>query len=238
MPELMTVKTLYISSLNATLQQLYKSLRRSSQSVAAIRKVIQATLHAGIRQHLIHLAIKTYRYNRSLSCFIHVNYILPFFVESIIFACYRNRPYVVLDLLAILLDKGIKRLLPLGEDNDFIAVDPCTRLFAILDQCGATGLQELTIKVDLHSGKRRYMNMFGDSFRYNSDYVNTPLYHVLRTGLAGALLSVTLNSVCDNEILRLLGRHAPLLQHLDVASSWLVDDGGLKQLCFKVITSS
>lgn len=61
MPELMTVKSLYVSSLNTTLQQFHKSLKRSSQSVEALRKIAQSTLHAGIRQHLIHLAIKTYR---------------------------------------------------------------------------------------------------------------------------------------------------------------------------------
>ena len=63
---------------------------------------------------------------------------------------------------------------------------------------------------------------------------NLSFHRVLRGGLAANLRSLVLRSICDNEILRLLGHHCPHLRHLDATSSWLVDDNGLRSLCFKV----
>lgn len=63
---------------------------------------------------------------------------------------------------------------------------------------------------------------------------NLTFHRVLRGGLAANLRSLVLRSICDNEILRILGHHCPHLRHLDATSSWLVDDNGLRSLCFKV----
>ncbi|XP_069701813.1 uncharacterized protein [Periplaneta americana] len=62
---------------------------------------------------------------------------------------------------------------------------------------------------------------------------NLTFHRVLRGGLAANLRSLVLRSICDNEILRILGHHCPHLRHLDATSSWLVDDNGLRSLCFK-----
>lgn len=63
---------------------------------------------------------------------------------------------------------------------------------------------------------------------------NFALHRVLRRGLASSLHTLVLHSVCDNETLHLLGQYAVHLSHLDVSSSWLVDDRGLQQLLLQV----
>ena len=63
---------------------------------------------------------------------------------------------------------------------------------------------------------------------------NFALHRVLRHGLAASLHTLVLHSVCDNETLHLLGKYAVHLSHLDVSSSWLVDDRGLHQLLLQV----
>jgi hypothetical protein len=55
---------------------------------------------------------------------------------------------MLLDLLSILLDQAIKQLDHSGgDDNSCLRAEQCSALLSTLEQCGATGLQELTVKV-------------------------------------------------------------------------------------------
>lgn len=131
--------------------------------------------------------------------------------------------FTLLDLLRVLLDKSIKRLdLSARDENAILQADQCARLFEYLDQYEGVGLQELVVKVRLSNSYR------GGFESVSPGYFS--LHRVLCHGLAASLHTLVLHSVCDNETLHLLGRHAVHLSHLDVSSSWLVDDRGLHQL--------
>jgi hypothetical protein len=55
---------------------------------------------------------------------------------------------MLLDLLSILLDQAIKQLDHSGgDDNSWLRAEQCSALLSTLEQCEATGLQELTVKV-------------------------------------------------------------------------------------------
>lgn len=57
---------------------------------------------------------------------------------------------MLLDLLNILLDQTIKQLDHSGgDDNTWLRAEQCSALLTTLEQCEATGLQELTVKVIL-----------------------------------------------------------------------------------------
>ncbi|PNF34542.1 hypothetical protein B7P43_G10743 [Cryptotermes secundus] len=198
MPPFVPVQSLYSSCLTTVFENLLESVKKTSNTVEHLRKVIQSSLHAGIREHLIHIT--------TAHC--------------------RNNIYVLLDLLSILLDQAVKQLDHSGgDDNSCLRAEQCSALLSTLEQCQATGLQELTVKVRLDPRRA------GDIETVSS--ANVSFHRVLRGGLAANLRSLVLRSVCDNEILRLLGRHCPHLRHLDATSSWLVDDNGLRSLCFK-----
>nr|CAD7262806.1 unnamed protein product [Timema shepardi] len=138
-----------------------------------------------------------------------------------------NNTYVMMDLLYVLLDGSIKQLdHTAGDINSWLRPEESAALFSRLEQCGATGLHELTVKVRLDP------RSFGGS-RKSETYANLYFHRVLRNGLASHLRSLVLHSVCDNAILGLLGKQCPHLRHLDATSSWLVDDGGIIQLCFR-----
>ncbi|XP_067014600.1 uncharacterized protein [Anabrus simplex] len=199
MPPFMQVQSLYASCLEMVFDSIYEAVQiSSSDSIELWRKIVQSDLHSGIREHLLQIA--------TMYC--------------------RRNVYTLLDLLGVLLDKTTRKLdHSRGNDDAWLPVEQCAAFFSRLDQCSATGLQELTIKVRLHP---RGMSELEVVSRAN------PLFHrVLRNGLASSLHSLVLCSACDNETLRLLGRHSQNLRHLDVTSSWLVDDNGLRQLCFK-----
>lgn len=198
MPPFVPVQSLYSSCLTAVFEHLLDSVKKPSNTVEHLRKVVLSSLHAGIREHLIHIT--------TAHC--------------------RNNIYMLLDLLSILLDQAIKQLDHSGgDDNSWLRAEQCSALLSTLEQCEATGLQELTVKVRLDPRRA------GDIETVSS--ANLSFHRVLRGGLAANLRSLVLRSVCDNEILRLLGRHCPHLRHLDATSSWLVDDNGLRSLCFK-----
>nr|CAD7202130.1 unnamed protein product [Timema douglasi] len=150
----------------------------------------------------------------------------------------RSNTYVMMDLLYVLLDGSIKQLdHTAGDINSWLRPEESAALFSRLEQCGATGLHELTVKVEQHKLVRLFQvrldpRTFGGS-RKSETYANLYFHRVLRNGLASHLRSLVLHSVCDNAILGLLGKQCPHLRHLDATSSWLVDDGGIIQLCFR-----
>ncbi|PSN29989.1 hypothetical protein C0J52_24817 [Blattella germanica] len=199
MPPFVPVQSLYSSCLTAVFEHLFVSVQRSSNSVEHLRKVVQSSLHAGIREHLVHMA--------TAQC--------------------RNNVYLLLDLLRILLDQAIKKLdHSSGDDNAWLRADQCAALLSTIEQCKATGLQDLTVKVRLEPRRPGDLE--------TGSAANIAFHRLLRNGLATNLCSLILRSVCDNEILRLLGRLCPHLRNLDATSSWLVDDNGLRALCFKI----
>ncbi|GLG93443.1 Uncharacterized protein GBIM_00853 [Gryllus bimaculatus] len=194
MPPFIQVQTLYDLCLKRVFHILCQSVERSD-CVEMLRAVIQSSLHAGIREHLVQLAT------------LHLG----------------SDVYSLLDLLSILMDKEIKKL-----DHSMVEtlrMDQCAGLYSSLEHCSATGLHELTVKVALDPRKVNHLEAVSAA--------NVTFHRVLLNGLASSLQKLVLRSVCDNEILRLLGQHSNHLKYLDVRSSWLVDDGGLKQLCFK-----
>lgn len=60
------------------------------------------------------------------------------------------------------------------------------------------------------------------------------LQYSLNEGLASKLVSLRLAAICDNAILKVIGKHALCLKYLDVSGSWNIDEKGIKQLLFKV----
>lgn len=53
-----------------------------------------------------------------------------------------------MDLLGVFLDRSTRRLdHSRGDDHAWLRAEQCAALFSRLDQCGATGLHELTVKV-------------------------------------------------------------------------------------------
>lgn len=60
------------------------------------------------------------------------------------------------------------------------------------------------------------------------------LQKTLHEGLASKLVFLKLVAICDNSILKTIGRNALSLKHLDVSGSWNVDEAGIKHLLFKV----
>jgi len=55
----------------------------------------------------------------------------------------------------------------------------------------------------------------------------------LQDGLALKLVFLKLVAICDNSILKTIGKHALCLKYLDISGSWNVDDVGIKHLLFK-----
>lgn len=60
------------------------------------------------------------------------------------------------------------------------------------------------------------------------------LQQSLNEGLASKLVFLKLAAICDNSILKTIGKHALCLKHLDVSGSWNIDEKGIKHLLFKV----
>nr|CAD7411304.1 unnamed protein product [Timema poppensis] len=198
MPSCIPVQSLYSICLSTVFEYLRKAVRKKN-SPEHFRKNMLCSLPAGIREHLVHMTTS--------QC--------------------RNNTYVMMDLLYVLLDGSIKQLdHTAGDINSWLRPEESAALFSRLEQCGATGLHELTVKVRLDP------RTFGGS-RKSETYANLYFHRVLRNGLASHLRSLVLHSVCDNAILGLLGKQCPHLRHLDATSSWLVDDGGIIQLCFR-----
>lgn len=198
MPPFRPVQSLYSLTLGAFFDVILDAVHRSSDCVDVLRKLVLSSLHTGIREHLVQLA--------TMHC--------------------RNDAYTLMDLLSVFLDHTTRRLdHSRGDDHAWLRAEQCAGLFTRLDQCGATGLHELTVKVRLDPRQG------GDLETVSA--ANKSFHRVLRNGLAQNLHTLILRSVCDNEILRLLGRNCPTLNYLDATSSWLVDDGGIRQLCFK-----
>ncbi|XP_046391898.1 uncharacterized protein LOC124160176 [Ischnura elegans] len=138
---------------------------------------------------------------------------------------YRNTIFVLFDLLEVLLDRCSTRLHTIDEDNS-LWLSECAGLFSRLEQCQAIGLEELSVRVQL--------NPRNDLEKVSG--MNASFYRTLRQ--MTHLKVLVLRSVCDNEILRLLGRNCPHLEYLDVTSSWLVDDKGIQQLLLQDTDSS
>jgi len=55
MPPFVPVQSLYSSSLTAVFEHLLDSVKKPSNNVEHLRKVVLSSLHAGIREHLIHI---------------------------------------------------------------------------------------------------------------------------------------------------------------------------------------
>lgn len=199
MPPLLPVQSLYKTCLLVIFNHLRCLVRQNTDSLEALRELLQSLFHRGIRQNLIDIATKR---------------------------CSSSDAFTLLDLLKVLLDKSIKHLdLSRGDDSATLQADQCARLFDYLEQYNGIGLQELVVKVRLTNSYRGGVESISPG--------NFALHHVLRHGLASSLHTLVLHSVCDNETLHLLGQHAVHLSHLDVSSSWLVDDRGLHQLLLK-----
>jgi len=60
------------------------------------------------------------------------------------------------------------------------------------------------------------------------------LQNSLREGLASRLVVLKLVAICDYSVLKTIGEYALCLKHLDISSSWNVNDMGIKYLLFKV----
>lgn len=56
----------------------------------------------------------------------------------------------------------------------------------------------------------------------------------LQEGLASRLVCLRLNALCDNSILKTIGKYASCLKYFDITGSWNVDEMGIKYLLFKV----
>lgn len=198
MPPFRPVQSLYSLSLGAVFDSVLDSVQKSSDVVDSLRKIVLSCLPSGIREHLVQLA--------TMHC--------------------RTDVYTLMDLLGVFLDRSTRRLdHSRGDDHAWLRAEQCAALFSRLDQCGATGLHELTVKVRLDPRQG------GDLETVSA--ANKSFHRLLRNGLSQNLHSLVLRSVCDNEILKLIGRSCPNLHYLDATSSWLVDDGGIRQLCFK-----
>ncbi|KAG8224303.1 hypothetical protein J437_LFUL007243 [Ladona fulva] len=192
MPPFIKVPTLYVLSLNSFIKILYDYVVETRENARRIRSVVLTSLHAGIKQHLIEIATENYR----------------------------GSIYVLFDLLEVLLDQCTTKLHAVDEEN-CLWLSECAELYSKLEQCQATGLEELSIRVRL--------NPRNDLEAVSS--MNSSFYRTLRH--MKHLKVLVLRSVCDNEILRLLGRNCPHIEYLDVTSSWLVDDKGIRQLLLK-----
>lgn len=60
----------------------------------------------------------------------------------------------------------------------------------------------------------------------------------LHESLASKLVFLKLIAICDNTMLKTIGKHALCLKYLDVSGSWNVDDMGIQNLLFKVLTTT
>lgn len=56
----------------------------------------------------------------------------------------------------------------------------------------------------------------------------------MHQGLTLKLVSLTLVTFCDNNLLKTIGEHALCLKYLYVSSSWYVNEDGIRHLLFKV----
>ncbi|XP_071440520.1 uncharacterized protein [Hetaerina americana] len=190
MPPYIKVPSLYIICVNNFTKILHEYVfSESKENISKLRTLVQSSLHAGIKQHLVEIATRNYK----------------------------NTIFVLFDLLEILLDRYTTRLNTIDEDNR-LWLSECAGLFSRLEQCQAIGLEELSVRVQLDPRN--------DLEKVSS--MNASFYRTLRQ--MTHLKVLVLRSVCDNEILRLLGRNCPHLEYLDLTSSWLVDDKGIRQL--------
>ncbi|XP_063224271.1 uncharacterized protein LOC134532047 [Bacillus rossius redtenbacheri] len=200
MPPLKLVPPLYWLCVGEVFERVCRVLRNSSQAVKELRKLLQSSLTAAIREQFVHIA--------TVQC--------------------RRDMYLMLDLLSVLMDGAVRSLHVTGRDDSVcLRPEDCGALFSRLEQCGATGLRELVVKVCLDA-RRHLLPSCG-----LAGCTNACLSRLLQAGLARSLRTLVLHAVGDNCLLGLLGQHSAHLQHLDLTSSWLVDDGGIAQLCFR-----
>lgn len=204
MPPFVSVKSLYRICIDNISEILYR-LADSSKCTEEVRKYLLSSLHAGIRQDLISDATRKYKYSTYVS------------VAS---RKYKYNTYKLFDLLGLLLDSTIKRLHPVDEDCN-LWIDECLELFSRLESCRAIGLEELSVRVRINPrNDLEFVSVMNASF-------HRTLYGMQH------LRILVLRSVCDNEVLRLLGVYCPKLEQLDMTSSWLVDDKGIRQLLLR-----
>ncbi|KAF4528715.1 hypothetical protein B566_EDAN014283 [Ephemera danica] len=204
MPPFVQVKSLYRICIDNITDSLYK-LADSSKCTDEVRKFLLLSLHAGIRQDLISDATRKYKCS---SC------------VSVANRKYKYNTYKLFDLLGLLLDYTIKILHPVDDDSN-LWIDECLELFSRLESCHAVGLEELSVRVRINPrNDLEFVSVMNASF------------HRTLCGMQNLRILV-LRSVCDNEVLRLLGAHCPKLEQLDMTSSWLVDDKGIRQLLLR-----
>ncbi|XP_065348226.1 uncharacterized protein LOC135944920 [Cloeon dipterum] len=205
MPPVIPVKSLYSIVLDKVTSTLYHSAATGNFNSDDVRKYLLRVLHSGIRQDLISSATKKYKADTGTVRFST--------------ACKYNT-YKLFDLIGLVLDSTIRRLHPIDQDS-FLWINECHELFSCLENCQAVGLEELSVRVRINP-------------RHDLEFVsimNTTFHRVLYK--MTNLRVLILRSICDNEMLRLIGEHCPKLEHLDMTSSWLVDDRGIRHLLLK-----
>lgn len=165
-------------------------------------------------------------------------------------SCCRNRIEVLLQLINILIDPNITYLCCYSGRTFRILPKHYSTLITYLKMRNAIGLKFLHIVVSTRCFMcvRKFKVGFAiDSLFVQVDYIrsenesNDPviktnfMFHsLLDNGLAKSLTVLVLRSCCDNEILKILGKHCIHLTKLDITKSWYVNDNGIKYLCLKV----
>lgn len=205
MPSVIPVKSLYTIVLDKVSSCLYNSTTMSSFNSDDVRKFLVRVLPAGIRQDLITSATHKYKTDPGTARFS--------------MSCKCNT-FKLFNLISLVLDSSTKRLHPIDQDS-YLWIHECLELFTCLETCQAVGLEELSVRVRINPrNELEFVSIMNNTF-------HRILYRMTH------LRVLILRSVCDNEMLRLVGEHCPNLEHLDMTSSWLVDDRGIRQLLLK-----
>ncbi|XP_075235974.1 uncharacterized protein LOC142333053 isoform X2 [Lycorma delicatula] len=118
MSPLCQVSSLQMCCLHLALTEIHQGLSNGHKK--SLHKFLVATLHGGIRQQLIDLAVNKYQ----------------------------NDLYSLMDIIGSLSDSAIRRIEP-RPDKLCLSVSQLDLLFSRLEEYGVTGLHELIVKVEL-----------------------------------------------------------------------------------------
>ncbi|XP_014245865.1 uncharacterized protein LOC106664554 [Cimex lectularius] len=130
----------------------------------------------------------------------------------------------ILDIVELLADSSIQelQLLKVYQGHNFQNGE----LFSRLNNSNIIGLRKLNLKVHVQQSNSPRIELLTEG-----------LHKVLRRGLAANLRVLTLHNGADNQSLSILGKYAEHLTHLDITSSWLVDDTGICDLLLKDVSN-
>lgn len=124
-------------------------------------------------------------------------------------------------VMNIMLDVGVYQLPHL--DLHGTMENELNQYVSTLRRCNAR-LKEFSVHLQMFSKNDYTPGVF------TSMYI---LQMSLQEGLASRLVCLRLNVICDNAILKTVGKYASCLKYFDLTGSWNVDEEGIKNLLFK-----